>query len=62
MGGGSGPSGNFPCADNTGYASLTVEGKSALYEISLLTGSADPVGWFWKRHHITGIAIPPNQH
>lgn len=47
--------------DVQGFASLSVGGRTGLYEITLFSGRADSLGWFAKRWAVTGIAIPTGQ-
>jgi hypothetical protein len=46
---------------NTGFATLTVDGRSRLYRVDPLTGKAILVGTFPTRSSVTDIAIPPAQ-
>jgi hypothetical protein len=46
---------------NTGYATLQLGGRAAFFQISLLTGQANPVGFFPVRNQVTDIAIPLDQ-
>ena len=52
---------NGTTVDVAGFASLTVGGRSAFYEIDLLQGRATSNGVFSSRNQVTGIAIPLNQ-
>jgi hypothetical protein len=47
--------------DATGYATLTVAGKSAFYRVSLITGKADRLGSFPKSAQVTDLALPLGQ-
>ncbi len=47
--------------DAVGFASLTVGGRSALYEVSLFTGRVDKRGSFDRDMRVTDIALPLNQ-
>jgi hypothetical protein len=47
--------------DATGFATLSVGGRSALYRISLITGRADRLGTFSRGLRVTDLALPLNQ-
>lgn len=47
--------------DATGFATLSVGGRMALYRISLVTGQADRMGAFPRKVQVTDIALPLNQ-
>ena len=47
--------------DVDGFAALSAGGRSGLYGIELVTGRADGLGWFPRRHAVVGIAIPTGQ-
>jgi hypothetical protein len=51
---------NGRAVENTGFATVTVKGRSTLFEIDLLTGSAESKGVFSQRI-VTDIAVPLNQ-
>ena len=46
---------------NTGFATLKVNGRSSLYQIGLLTGSAKLAGAFPSRQQVVDLAIQLNQ-
>ena len=47
--------------DVDGFAALSAGGRTGLYGIELVTGRADGLGWFPRRHAVVGIAIPTGQ-
>jgi hypothetical protein len=47
--------------DAVGFASLSVGGRSALYEVSLITGRVDKRGSFDRDMRVTDIALPLNR-
>ena len=47
--------------DAVGFASLSVGGRSGLYEVSLITGRVDKRGSFDRDMRVTDIALPLNQ-
>jgi hypothetical protein len=47
--------------DATGYATLSVGGRTALYQISLITGRADRLGSFPGGTKVTDLAVSLNQ-
>jgi Domain of unknown function (DUF4394) len=47
--------------DATGFATLSVGGRTTLYRISLITGRADRLGMFPRKTQVTDIALPLNQ-
>lgn len=47
--------------DATGFATLSVDGKSTLYRISLITGRADKLGRFPSKSQVVDLALPLNQ-
>ena len=44
-----------------GFAAFAAGGRTALYGIDLVTGRASGLGWFPRRHAVTGIALPTGQ-
>ena len=41
-----------------GFAAFAGGGRTGLYGVDLITGRAEGLGWFPRRHAVTGIAIP----
>ncbi|MCG3129427.1 MAG: hypothetical protein FLDDKLPJ_00154 [Phycisphaerae bacterium] len=52
---------NGETTDNFGFAALTVDGRSRLYEINLLTGAARKAGSFNREFQVVDVAAPTNQ-
>jgi hypothetical protein len=47
--------------DAAGYATLSVGGKATLYQVSLITGTAEKVGPFPRASQVVDLALPLNQ-